>query len=139
MPTSKKFRVKSILKLELSTSTKYKTTYKDINKFFKMINSVVFDNKLSPFNEILIKRINRDRDNKRYCYGQVHILENIRKGTRIYRLEMQPEYATKRDFVDTLGHEMVHLYQMANLGDTGNHNKLFYSYKPKLNEIGLTL
>jgi DUF971 family protein len=71
--------------------------------------------------------------------GQVHILENIRKGTRIYRLEMQPEYATKRDFVDTLGHEMVHLYQMANLGDTGNHNKLFYSYKPKLNEIGLTL
>jgi hypothetical protein len=139
MPTSKKFRVKSILKRELSTSTKYKTTYKDINKFFKMINSVVFDNKLSPFNEILIKRINRDRDNKRYCYGQVQILENIRKGTRIYRLEMQPEYATKRDFVDTLGHEMVHLYQMANLGDTGNHNKLFYSYKPKLNEIGLTL
>jgi hypothetical protein len=139
MPTSKKFRVKSILKRELSTSTKYKTTYKDINKFFKMINSVVFDNKLSSFNEILIKRINRDRDNKRYCYGQVQILENIRKGTRIYRLEMQPEYATKRDFVDTLGHEMVHLYQMANLGDTGNHNKLFYSYKPKLNEIGLTL
>ena len=139
MPTSKKFRVKSILKRELSTSTKYKTTYKDINKFFKMINSVVFDNKLSPFNEILIKRINRDRDNKRYCYGQVQILENIRKGTRIYRLEMQPEYATKRDFVDTLGHEMVHLYQMANLGDTGNHNKLFYSFGPKLNEIGLNL
>lgn len=138
MPTSKKFRVKRILKRELSISTKYKTTYKDINKFFKMINSVVFDNKLSPFNEILIKKINRDQT-KRYCFGQVSILEWKRKGTRVYRLEMQPTYRTKRDFVDTLGHEMVHLYQMANLGDTGNHNKLFYSYKPKLNEIGLTL
>ena len=70
MPTSKKFRVKRILKRELSISTKYKTTYKDINKFFKMINSVVFDNKLSPFNEILIKKINRDQT-KRYCFGQV--------------------------------------------------------------------
>lgn len=138
MPTSKKFRVRRILKRELSISTKYKTTYKDINKFFKMINSVVFDNKLSPFNEILIKKINRDQT-KRYCFGQVFILEWKRKGTRVYRLEMQPTYRTKRDFVDTLGHEMVHLYQMANLGDTGNHNKLFYSYKPKLNEIGLTL
>jgi len=52
---------------------------------------------------------------------------------------MLPEYKDKKDFVDTLGHEMVHLYQMANLGDTGNHNKLFYSFGPKLNEIGLQL
>ena len=35
MPTSKKFRVKSILKRELSTSTKYKTTYKDITNFLR--------------------------------------------------------------------------------------------------------
>jgi len=34
---------------------------------------------------------------------------------------------------------MVHLYQMANKGDTGNHNKLFYSFRPKLNRIGLDL
>jgi len=52
---------------------------------------------------------------------------------------MQPQYKSKKDFVDTLGHEMVHLYQMANLGDTGNHNKLFYSFGPKLNEIGLKI
>jgi len=52
---------------------------------------------------------------------------------------MLPEYHNKKEFVDTLGHEMVHLYQMANVGDTGNHNKLFYSFRPKLNEIGLDL
>lgn len=138
MPT-KKCHVKKILKRELAKNTKYRTTYKDIDKYFKMINTAVFKEKLSPFNQILIKRINKDSKDGRYCYGQVMIFEWKRKGTRVYRLEMQPTYKTKRDFVDTLGHEMVHLYQMANLGDTGNHNKLFYSYKPKLNKIGLTL
>lgn len=136
--TQKKFKIKRILKREFSVERKYKTTYKDINKFFKMINKAVFDNKLSPFNDISIKTI-RDGRAGRYCYGQVQILEWKRKGTRIYKLEMQPEYKNKKDFVDTLGHEMVHLYQMANLGDTGNHNKLFYSFGPKLKEIGLNL
>lgn len=133
MPTTtQKFKIKKILKRELSTTRKYKTTYKDINKYFKMLNNAIFDNKLSPFNQIEIKKISA-------ALGQVSILEWRRKGTRIYRLEMQPEYTTKKDFVDTLGHEMVHLYQMANLGDTGNHNKLFYSFAPELKKIGLKL
>ncbi len=131
-------RVKKILKRELSTRTKYRTTYKDIKYYFKMINKVVFKNQLSPFNEILIKKIYKDKS-KKYCYGQVTAWEWKRKGTRQFWLEMLPTYRDKREFVDTLGHEMVHLYQMANLGDSGNHNKLFYSFRPKLNKIGLDL
>ena len=131
-------RVKKILKRELSTRTKYRTTYKDIKYYFKMINKVVFKNQLSPFNEILIKKIYKDKS-KKYCYGQVTVWEWKRKGTRQFWLEMLPTYRDKREFVDTLGHEMVHLYQMANLGDSGNHNKLFYSFRPKLNKIGLDL
>jgi hypothetical protein len=134
--SDKKLKVRKLLKRELSVKSDYTTTYKDIKKYFKMLNEAVFDNKLSPFNEIIIKQI---RDKKKYCYGLVEILEWKRKGTRVYRLQMQPQYKSKKDFVDTLGHEMVHLYQMANLGDTGNHNKLFYSFGPKLNEIGLQL
>lgn len=134
--SDKKLKVKKLLKRELSIKSEYTTTYKDIKKYFKMLNDAVFDGKLSPFNEIIIKQI---RDRKKYCYGLVEILEWKRKGTRVYRLQMQPQYKSKKDFVDTLGHEMVHLYQMANLGDTGNHNKLFYSFGPKLNEIGLQL
>ena len=38
---------------------------------------------------------------------------------------MLPSYPNKKDFLDTLVHEMVHLYQMQNLGDTNNHNDLF--------------
>ena len=134
--SDKKLKVKKLLKRELSIKSEYITTYKDIKKYFKMLNDAVFDGKLSPFNEIIIKQI---RDRKKYCYGLVEILEWKRKGTRVYRLQMQPQYKSKKDFVDTLGHEMVHLYQMANAGDTGNHNALFYSFKPKLKQIGLTL
>ena len=135
---TKKSQVKKILKKELVSNRKYKTTYKDIKKYFKMINKAVFDDKLSPFNDVLIKKIYKD-ESKKYCYGQVIAWEYRRKGTRVYNLEMQPSYRNKKDFVDTLGHEMVHLYQMANVGDTGNHNKLFYSFRPKLNAIGLDL
>lgn len=131
---TKKLKIKKKLSKELSVKRKYKTTYADINKYFKLINQAVFDNKLSPFNDIEIKDLTRQQ-----CVGQVIILEWKRKGTRVYKLEMLPEYKDKKDFVDTLGHEMVHLYQMANLGDTGNHNKLFYSFGPRLQEIGLQL
>jgi hypothetical protein len=116
--TTKKSKVKKILKRELVSNRKYKTTYKDINKYFKIINK---------------------DETKKSCYGQVVVWEWKRKGTQQFHLEMLPYYRNKKDFVDTLGHEMVHLYQMANVGDTGNHNKLFYSFRPKLNAIGLDL
>jgi hypothetical protein len=135
---SRSMVVKKILKRELASRNKYKTTYKDIKKYFNMINKVIFNNKLSPFNEIKIKKIYKD-DSKKFCYGLVEIIERKRKGTRSYSLEMLPSYRNKKEFVDTLGHEMIHLYQMANVGDTGNHNKLFYSFRPKLNAIGLDL
>ena len=135
---TKKSQVKKILKRELASRKKYKTTYKDIKHYFDIINRTVFDNVLSPFNDILIKKIYKDKTDKD-CYGQVVVWEWKRKGTRVFHLEMLPEYRNKKDFVDTLGHEMVHLYQMANVGDSGNHNKLFYSFRPKLNAIGLDL
>jgi len=128
--------IKKRLNTVLSSREKYYTNFKDIKKYFKLINDTIFNGELSPFNQIEIKQI---RDKKKYCYGLVEVLEWKRKGTRVYRLQMQPVYKSKKDFVDTLGHEMVHLYQMANKGDSGNHNKLFYSFEPKLKSIGLRL
>jgi len=139
MKVNNNMRVKKILKRELASRKKYKTTYKDIKKYFTIINKSVFNDLLSPFNEILIKKIYRDKKSCTHTWGQVVCWEWKRKGTKQYWLEMLPEYRDKRDFVETLGHEMVHLYQMANIGDTGNHNKVFYSFRPKLNKIGLDL
>ena len=88
---------------------------------------------LAPFNDIKIKQI---REKSLKTWGQVVVYEWKRKGTQVFHLEMLPTYRNKKEFVDTLGHEMVHLYQMANRGDTGNHNQLFYGFRSKLNSIG---
>ena len=127
-------KLKRKLKTEISVKRKYTTTYKDIRNYFKLFNMAIFNNKLSPFGQVEIKDLKRQK-----CIGQVVVLEWRRAGTRLYKLEMLPTYPNKKDFLDTLVHEMVHLYQMQNLGDTGNHNDLFWSFEPKVNYIGLRL
>jgi len=126
--------VKKKLKPLLSSKEKYKTTYKDIKKFFKMLNLGIFDNKLTPFNDIEIKELKYQK-----CMGQVVMFEYKGKGTKLFKLEMDKYYDSKRDFLDTLAHEMVHLYQFIHVNDSGNHNKLFYSFRPKLKYVGLKL
>jgi hypothetical protein len=126
--------VKKKLMPLLSLKEKYSTTYKDIKKFFKILNEGLFDNKLIPFNDIEIKELKYQR-----CMGQVIQLDSKRKGTRVHKLEMDTKYDTKKDFLDTLAHEMVHLYQFTQLNDNGAHNKLFYSFSPKLKVVGLKL
>ena len=37
----------------------YKTTYKDIKKYLKILNNVIFDNKLSPFSANSNKRFKK--------------------------------------------------------------------------------
>ena len=134
--TSKKLKVKKLIKRGVNASgeRQYKTTYKSIKKYFKVINEGMFGGKLSPFNEVEIKNLARQK-----CVGQVNILEWKRKGTRRYHLEMLPKYPSFQYFLDTLCHEMVHLYQMQNLGATGNHNKLFWSFEKKAKTLGLGL
>ena len=131
---TKKLKLKRKLKKEFMSNRRYATTYKDIKKYFRMFNSAIFDSKLSPFGKIEIKNLAREK-----CIGQVVTFEWKRKGTRLYKLEMLPKYPNKKDFLDTLVHEMVHLYQMQNFGDTGNHNDLFWSFEPKVNYVGLRL
>ena len=131
-------RVKKVLKRELASNRKYKTTYKDIRHNFRVLNKALFKNILQPFNDIQIKKIYKD-ESKKFCYGQVTTWVWERKGTQQFWLEMLPTYRNKKEFVETLAHEMIHLWQMNIKGDTGNHNKLFYSFRPKLNNLGLDL
>ena len=130
--------MKKVLKRELASNRKYKTTYKDIKKYFNVINKALFKNILQPFNDIQIKKIYKD-ESKKFCYGQVTTWVWERKGTQQFWLEMLPTYRNKKEFVETLAHEMIHLWQMNIKGDTGNHNKIFYSFRPKLNKLGLDL
>ena len=61
-----------------------------------MINEAVFDNKLSPFNDIIIKDLRREK-----AWGQVVIHDAKKKrGTRQLHLEMEKQYPSKDDFLN---------------------------------------
>ena len=109
----------------------YVTTKRSINFWFKYINKQLFDDQLPPFDRIIIKKWLKK------AIGQVCTYPD--KNPKRFDLEMLKKYKTKKEFIDTLAHEMIHLYQMACRKDTGNHNKLFYSFKPKFKFIGLEL
>ena len=123
---------KRILKEIKDSDKKFKTTFKEIKKYFKIFNKSLFKNKLNPFNDIKIKRIIRGS-------GQCVEYQSYRKGTTFFVLEMIPKYKNKSEFLNTLAHEMVHLWQQTIMKDTGNHNKLFFSYKAKFKRLNLQL
>ena len=57
-----------------------------------------------------------------------------------YRIELHNKYPTWKDFIETLAHEMVHLYQMQVRKDPySNHNSTFYSWRNYFKLHGLRL
>jgi len=123
---------KKILKATELSDKKYAATYKDIKKYFKYFNKILFNDKLNSFNDIQIKRLVK---------ASGRCVENISysKGTSFFVLEMMPKYINKTEFLNTLSHEMIHLWQQTVMKDTGNHNKLFFSFKSKFKKLNLTL
>ena len=123
---------KRILKDTADCQKKYITNFKDIRNYFKIFNKSLFKNKLKPFNDVKIKRIVRGS-------GQCVEYISYRKGTNFFVLEMMPKYKNKMEFLNTLSHEMVHLWQQTIKKDTGNHNKLFFSFRNKFKRLNLKL
>ena len=123
---------KRILKETKNTEKKYVTTYKEIKKYFKIFNKSLFKEKLNTFNDVKIKRIIQGS-------GQCVEYLSYRKGTSFFVLEMMPKYKNKLEFLNTLAHEMVHLWQQTVMKDTGNHNRLFFSFKSKFKKLNLHL
>ena len=123
---------KRILKDTADCQKKYITNFKDIRNYFKIFNKSLFKNELNPFNDVKIKRIVRGS-------GQCVEYISYRKGTNFFVLEMMPKYKNKMEFLNTLAHEMVHLWQQTIKKDTGNHNKLFFSFRNKFKRLNLKL
>jgi len=123
---------KRILKDTADCQKKYITNFKDIRNYFKIFNKSLFKNELNPFNDVKIKRIVRGS-------GQCVEYISYRKGTNFFVLEMMPKYKNKMEFLNTLSHEMVHLWQQTIKKDTGNHNKLFFSFRNKFQRLNLKL
>ena len=75
---------KRILREIKDSEKKFITTYKEIQKYFKIFNKSLFKNKLNPFNDIKIKRIIKGS-------GQCVEYLSFRKGTTFFVLEMMTE------------------------------------------------
>ena len=57
-----------------------------------------------------------------------------------YRIELHNKFPRWKDFIETLAHEMVHLYQMQVWKDPySNHNSHFYSWKNLFKQHNLRL
>ena len=57
-----------------------------------------------------------------------------------YRIELHNKFPRWKDFIETLAHEMVHLYQMQVWKDPySNHNSHFYSWKNYFKQHNLQL
>ena len=123
---------KRILRDTVDSEAKYTTTFKDIRNYFKIFYKSLFKNALNSFNNVKIKRIVRGS-------GQCVEYISYRKGTNFFVLEMMPKYKNKMEFLNTLAHEMVHLWQQTIKKDTGNHNKLFFSFRNKFKRLNLKL
>src|SRR6056300_814260 len=105
---------KRILREIKDSEKKFVNTCKEIKKYFKIFNKSLFKDKLNPFNDIKIKRIFKGS-------GQCVEYTSYRKGTSYFV------------------HEMVHLWQQTIMKDTGNHNKLFFSFRSKFKRLNLHL
>jgi len=123
---------KKILKETKISGKKYITTYRDIKRYFKYFNKILFKDELNSFNDIKIKKIFK-------ASGQCVENFSYYKGTSFFVLEMLPKYKNKIEFLNTLSHEMVHLWQQTIKKDNGTHNKFFFSFKNKFKKLNLTL
>ncbi len=114
----------------LNKTKKYHTSLDDINYWFKRINRTIYHGELTPFPKIEIRRMHG-------VWAYVLYEEELRL-TPLH-LHMNKYFNNMNHFVHVLAHEMVHKWQMDINGDTGNHNKHFFSWRIPYEEHGLTL
>jgi|TARA_R110001592_G_scaffold156232_6_gene386556 hypothetical protein len=153
--TSKKtVTVRKQLKIKLEntlTRRKNARNFRPTNSlmvtWFKNLNKGLFGNKL-PTVPLYLVRMTDDwgrcwanwdnRKCRKGTYDQSVI--PYEKTDVTFAIELHSKYPTFRDFIETLAHEMVHLYQMTILKDPySNHNANFYAFRNKFKSAGLNL
>jgi hypothetical protein len=126
----------------------FKPTVAQAQSWFNILNRGLFSSRLT-LPEIRLKKL-------KDCYGQCLCLWDARKVKSTsertipvdklpnpeieFRIELLQKYETWKMFIETLGHEMVHLYQMTIDRDIySNHNANFYRWRNKFKQVGLKL
>lgn len=102
---------------------------RDVKIWFSKLNKQIFNNKLPEVDLIEIRRRYKvHAECVQTCDGEsVH-----------FAFIMNNKFDTFEQFLEILGHEMVHLYQF-NKGYSFKHNKVFFSFRDKFKKNGLRL
>ena len=150
---SKKVNVRKQLKVKLeNTLTRHKNiagfkpTNQQVYHWFKVINRGLFNGRL-PMVPMYIKKLHKDWgrcvtnwDNRKTPKGKFDQRVIPYHIDVDYYIELHCKFPTWKDFIETLAHEMVHLYQMTWLKDPySNHNANFFAWKNKFESAGLNL
>ena len=150
---NKTVNVRKQLKVKLeNTATRYKNTKgfrptpEQSYRWFKIINRGLFNSRL-PITPIYVRKLHKDwgrcvanwdnRKTPRGKFNQQVIPYHIDVD---FFIEIHCKFPRWIDFIETLAHEMVHLYQMTWLQDPySNHNKNFFAWRNKFRMAGLRL
>ena len=125
-------RTKSLATLinHYGNEREFKLKVNKISDVYKILNREIFNNRLKK-PHILTRRM----------HGALGLFEFNPYATKhCYRITLHNKFKNFQEFVEILGHEMVHYYQKLILKqNSAKHNKEFYSFKKKFKKIGLNL
>ena len=142
-----RFRVKKALARRKNVKH-FTPTVEQCQSWFRILNRGMFGrNLIEP--KLIVKRMRYDwglcvvdwdnRKCRKRRFNQKVIPYHL--GDHLdYRIELHNKFPTWKDFIETLAHEMVHLYQMQVWKDPySNHNANFYSWRNYFKQHGLKL
>jgi len=150
---NKTINVRKQLKVKLENAiARYKNqagfrpTQEQLYSWFRILNRGLFNGRL-PSVPLRVKKLHKDWgrcvanwDNRKTPKGKFDQRVIPYHIDVEFYIELHCKFPTWKDFVETLAHEMVHLYQMTWLKDPySNHNKNFFAWKNKFRLAGLDL
>jgi predicted SprT family Zn-dependent metalloprotease len=118
--------------MESDDNAPYHTTTEDCLMWFNVINREVFNNKLSPVDEIDIRW---RRGAHAYYISTTDTKDPDYSHTKLC---MNKRYQSKKFFVEVLAHELVHHYQFLTEGKI-SHGDTFTDWTETFNKKGLRL
>jgi len=125
-------RTKSLATLinHYGNEREFKLKTNKISVVYKILNREIFNN-----------RLKKPYIHSRRMHGALGLFEFNPYATKhCYRITLHNKFKNFQEFVEILGHEMVHYYQKLILKqNSARHNKEFYSFKKKFKKIGLNL
>lgn len=125
MYSKKQYFLKKLEKVQLSKDC-YRPTKHSITRWFNILNDVVFSNALDKFKTITIKQMKK-------AWGECHGNED-----ETCDLIIHNRFNSKQQFIEVLGHEMIHQYQWLYENDM-DHGESFFAWKKIFNNCNLEL